>query len=173
MTFVDELVAGILRSEEGFAEALRKILDEDLKISVPEFCQLTGLSQSTVYKILQDQREPNLRTVRSVIKAVRKLDKYPGGEFIGIIAAKPVLVKIEERIVQVGERQVRVKEYPAGTMEEAIIAAVKAERDGALAIVCAPIIAPTIEKILRIPVQVVIPRDSVMRAIDQAAQKVF
>jgi predicted transcriptional regulator len=173
MTFVDELIGGILRSEEGFAEALRKILEEDLKISVPEFCHLTGLSQSTVYKILQDQREPNLRTVRNVIKAVRKLDKYPGGEFIAIIAAKPVLMKIEERIVQVGERQVRVKEYPAATMEEAIIAAVKAERDGALAIVCAPIIAPTIEKILRIPVQVVIPRDSVIRAIDQAAQKVF
>jgi predicted transcriptional regulator len=173
MTFVDELVAGILRSEEGFAEALRKILEEDLKISVPEFCQKTGLSQSTVYKILQDQREPNLRTVRNVIKAVRKLDKYPGGEFIAIIAAKPVLIKIEERIVQVGDRQVKVKEYPASTMEEAIIAAVKAERDGALAIVCAPIIAPTIEKILRIPVQVVIPRESVIRAIDQAAQKVF
>jgi predicted transcriptional regulator len=173
MTFVDELISGILRSEEGFSEALRKILDEDLKISVPEFCQLTGLSQSTVYKILQDQREPNLRTVRAVMKAVRKLDNYPGGEFIGIIAAKPVLVKIEERIVQVGNRQVRVKEYPASTMEEAIIAAVKAERDGALAIVCAPIIAPTIEKILRIPVQVVIPKDSMLRAIDQAAQKVF
>jgi predicted transcriptional regulator len=68
---------------------------------------------------------------------------------------------------------VRVKEYPASTMVEAIIAAVKAERDGALAIVCAPIIAPTIEKILRIPVQVVIPKDSVTRAIDLAAQKVL
>lgn len=173
MTFVDELVSGILRSEEGFAEALRKILDDDLKMSVPEFCQRTDLSQSTVYKILQDQREPNLRTVRAVIKAVRKMDTYPGGEFIAIIAAKPVLVKMEERLLQVGTKVVRVKEYPASTMEEAIIAAVKAERDGALAIVCAPIIAPTIEKILRIPVQVVIPKDSVTRAIDLAAQKVL
>ncbi len=79
MTFVDELVSGILRSEEGFAEALRKILDDDLKISVPEFCQKTDLSQSTVYKILQDQREPNLRTVRAVIKAVQEDGHLPRG----------------------------------------------------------------------------------------------
>ncbi len=126
---------------------MRKILEQELKVSVPEFCGKTGLSPSTVYKILQEQREPNLRTVRAVIRAVRKMDTYPGGEFIAVIATKTVLVKIEERIIQVGERNVKVKEYPALTMEDAIIAAVKAERDGALAIVCAPIIAPTIEQI--------------------------
>jgi predicted transcriptional regulator len=65
----------------------------------------------------------------------------------------------------------RVKEYPAQTMEEAIIAAVLAERDGALAVVCAPIVASTVEKILTIPVSVVIPRDSVLRAIEVAAKK--
>ncbi|HEY3420235.1 MAG TPA: transcriptional regulator [Methanomassiliicoccales archaeon] len=173
MSMVDELVGGILRSEEGFREALRKILEQDLKVSVPEFCEKTGLSPSTVYKILQEQREPNLRTVRAVIKGVRKMDTYPGGEFIAVIATKTVLVKIEERIIQVGERNVKVKEYPALTMEDAIIAAVKAERDGALAIVCAPIIAPTIEQILTIPVSVVIPRDSVRRAIEVAASKVL
>jgi predicted transcriptional regulator len=172
MSMVDELVGGILRSEEGFREALRNILEQELKISVPEFCEKTGLSPSTVYKILQE-REPNLRTVRAVIKAVRKMDTYTGGEFIAVIATKTVLVKIEERIIQVGDRNVKVKEYPALTMEDAIIAAVKAERDGALAIVCAPIIAPTIEQILQIPVSVVIPRDSVKRAIEVAASKVL
>ena len=54
-----------------------------------------------------------------------------------------------------GEKSLKVKEYPAQTMEDAIIAAVMAERDGALAVVCAPIIAPTIEKLLAIPVSIV------------------
>jgi predicted transcriptional regulator len=40
-----------------------------------------------------------------------------------------------------------------------------------LAVVCAPIVAPTVEKILTIPVSVVIPRDSLIRAIEVAAKK--
>ena len=48
-----------------------------------------------------------------------------------------------------------------------------AERDGALAIVCAPIVAPTVQKILKIPVSIVIPHGSFLKAIDVAAQKVL
>ena len=73
--------------------------------------------------------------------------------------------------MQVGEKSLKVKEYPAQTVEDAIIAAVMAERDGALAVVCAPIIAPTIEKLLSIPVSIIIPRDSALRAIEVAAKK--
>ncbi|MBM4237092.1 MAG: transcriptional regulator [Euryarchaeota archaeon] len=171
MSLENELIAGILRGEGGFREALRRVLKEDLQMSVHEFCERTGLSSSTVYKIMQEEREPNLRTVRSVIKAVRKLEKHPGGNFIAVIASRPVLDRIEERIVKIGDRNVRVKEYPAATMEEAIISAVMAEKDGALAVVCAPIIASTIEKILTIPVSVVIPRESMLRAIESAAKK--
>ncbi len=171
MSIENELIVGMLRGEGGFRDALRRVLEEDLKMSVHEFCSRTGLSQSTVYKIMQEKREPNLRTVRHVIKAVRKLEKHPGGNFIALIASRPVLERIEERIVRIGEKDIRVKEYPASTMEEAIIAAVMAEKDGALAVVCAPIIAPTIEKILTIPVSVVIPRDSMLKAIEIAAEK--
>ena len=44
-------------------------------------------------------------------------------------------------------------------MEEAIIAAVNAERDGAKALVCAPIVGPTVEKILNIPVTTIAPEE--------------
>jgi len=171
MTLVDELIIGILRGPDGFKDALKKILDEDLKMSVNEFCERTSLSTSTIYKIMQEKREPNLRTVRSVLRAIRTMEKQPGGPFIAVIASRGVLNKIEERMVQVGDKVLKVKEYPAATMEEAIIAAVMAERDGALAVVCAPIVAPTVEKILSIPVSIVIPRDSLIRAIDNAAKK--
>ena len=53
------------------------------------------------------------------------------------------------------------------TVEDAIIAAVRAERDGALGVVCATIVAPTVEKILSIPVSRAIPSTSVLKAIDR------
>lgn len=171
MSLENELVAGILREEGGFRDALRKVLEEDLKMSIHEFCAQTGLSSSTIYKIMQDQREPNLRTVRDIMRAVRRMETKPHGNFIAVIAARPVLSRIEERVVKVANRDVRVKEYPANSMEDAIVAAVMAEKDGALAIVCAPIVAPTIQKILTIPVSIVIPRDSILKAIEVAAQK--
>ncbi len=171
MSMVDELVAGILRGPGGFRKSLRKVLDEDLEMSIHEFCSKTGISQSTIYKIMQEEREPNLRTVRNVIHAVRKLENHPGGNFISIIASRPVLNTIVERMVRIGDRDVKVKEYPATTIEEAIIAAVNAERDGAVAVVCAPIVAPTIEKILTIPVSVIIPSESLVKAIAVAAER--
>ena len=171
MSLVDNLIAGIMRGPDGFGDALRSVLQNDLDMSVNEFCSRTSISPSTIYKILQERREPNLRTVRSVMRAVRQMEKTPQGPFVAVIAARGVLNKIEERIVQVADKSMRVKEYPAQTMEEAIIAAVLAERDGALAVVCAPIVAPTVEKILTIPVSVVIPRESVLRAIEAAAKK--
>jgi len=171
MALENKLVAGILRGEGGFREALREVLDEDLKMSVHEFCTTTELSPSTVYKIMQDRREPNLRTVRDILWAVRKLEVHPGGNFIAVIGHRVVLNKIEERIVRVGGRDIRIKEYPAASIEDAIVAAVHAERDGALALVCAPIVAPTVEKILTIPISIVLPRDSIVRAIAKAAEK--
>jgi len=171
MSMVDELVAGILRGPGGFRKSLRKVLDEDLEMSIHEFCTRTGISQSTIYKIMQEEREPNLRTVRNVIHAVRKLENHPGGNFISVIASRPVLNTIVERMVRIGDRDVKVKEYPATTIEEAIIAAVNAERDGAVAVVCAPIVAPTIEKILTIPVSVIIPSESLLKAIEVAAER--
>ncbi|MFP4169405.1 MAG: transcriptional regulator [Methanomassiliicoccales archaeon] len=171
MSLVDELVSGILRGPGGFRDALKKVLEEDLEISIHEFCSRTGLSQSTVYKIMQEKREPNLRTVRMVISAVRRLENHPGGNFIAVIASRPVLNRIEERIVRIGGKDIRVKEYPATTIEEALIAAVNAERDGAVAVVCAPIVAPTVEKILSIPVSVIIPTESMLKAIEVAAER--
>ena len=52
-------------------------------------------------------------------------------------------------------------------MEDAIIAAVRAERDGALALICAPIVANTIVKIISIKVYTVFPMDSVIKLVEE------
>ena len=51
--------------------------------------------------------------------------------------------------------------------EDAIIAAVRAERDGALGVVCAPIVTPTIERIITIPVSPVMPTASISTAVER------
>ncbi|MDR2866135.1 MAG: helix-turn-helix domain-containing protein [Methanomassiliicoccaceae archaeon] len=161
-----ELISGMLREEGGFQKALRNMLDNELDMTVNEFCLATGISQSTMYKILEEKREPNLRTIRAIIKAVRYLSAKPDERFIAIIASHQVLQTVSDS-VKVGNRTIRLREYPVATMEDAIISAVKAERDGALAVVCAPIIEPTIEKILTIPVAPVIPTTSIYEAIER------
>ena len=163
---VSDLISGMLREDGGFQKAFRSILDDELGMSLNEFCQLSGISQSTMYKILEDKREPNLRTVRQVIKALKILMEADDSHFIAVIASTTVVENLPRTIEMEGGVVINVREYPVSTVEDAIIAAVRAERDGALGVVCAPIVAPTIEKILAIPVSRVVPTSSVMLAID-------
>ena len=171
MTIASELVDSILESNDEFRETLRKILKTDLGMSIPEFSKASGISQSTIYKIISEEREPNLRTVRQIITAIRKIEGLKSEPFIAVIVARSVLNKIEERKMKISGKEMIIREYPASTMEETIISSIKAERDGAQAVVCAPIVSPTIEKILRIPVVTIMPKDSVLEAIKLAAKK--
>jgi predicted transcriptional regulator len=166
-----DMISGMLREEGGFQKALRNALKNELNMTVSEFCLSTGISQSTMYKILEEKREPNLRTVRSIIKAVRYLSAKPGERFIAIIASDQVLQTVSDSVV-LGNREILLREYPVSTVEDAIISAVRAERDGALAVICAPIIAPTVERILTIPVSPVIPSDSIFTAIDKISKDI-
>lgn len=163
---VADLISGMLREEGGFQKSLRDILDNELGMSLNEFCLKAGISQSTMYKLLEDRREPNLRTVRQVVKALTIMTKPEDMRFIAVIASTNVLDSLPKSVDFEGST-VFVREYPVGTVEDAIIAAVRAERDGALGVVCAPIVAPTVEKILSIPVSRVIPTDSVTLAMDR------
>ncbi|MBE6521623.1 MAG: helix-turn-helix domain-containing protein [Thermoplasmata archaeon] len=163
---VDDLITGMLREEGGFQIAFRGILDNELHMSLNEFCRATGISQSTLYKVMEGGREPNLRTVREVIKALKILNTAEENRFIAIIAASTALESIPESVTVSGQ-SIKVHEYPVATLEDAIIAAVRAERDGALGLVCAPIVAPTVEKILSIPVSRVIPTSSIQTAMER------
>lgn len=169
---VNDLISGMLKEEGGFQKALRDVLENELDVTVNEFCKATGISQSTMYKIMEEKREPNLRTVRMIIKAVKMMSGPDTEDYIAVIASHVVFENLQKRI-DVNGRSVVLKEYPVATMEDAIIAAVRAERDGALAIVCAPIVAPTIEKVVSLPVSTVIPTTSVMRAVERVKSDLY
>lgn len=170
---VERVIRAALISDEEFVQTLEEVMRHDLRLSVRELSRQSGIAQSSLYKIIHGKRSPNLSTLRAVIHAMRRITHSFEGEFIGLIAARPVLDVIEERNAEVDGRKIRVREYPVHTLEEAIIAATRAEREGAVAIVCAPIVSSVIEQLVKVPVATIIPRDSVQRAIERAARKAW
>ncbi len=170
---IDRLMRAALNSDGEFVATLNDLLKNDLRISVRDLAEHCGIAQSSLYKILHGKRSPNLSTLREIVKALRQFYHVGDENFIGLIAARPVLESVEERLADVDGHHMRVREYPVHTMEDAIVAAVRAEREGAIAIVCAPIASSIIEQLVHVPVATIIPRESVQRAIELAARKAW
>ena len=168
---IDRLLRAALISDEEFVATLRTILKTELRISIRTLSETSGIAQSSLYKILDGKRSPNLTTVRSICRAIRRFYRTEEGHFIGVIAARPVLEGIVERITEVDGNPVRVREYPVQTVEDAIVAGVRAEREGAIGIVCAPIVSGPIEQLVSVPVATIVPRESMVLAIERAARK--
>lgn len=170
MDKTSKLLKAALESEQSFKAALTEVLDS-LGMTVKELSIKAGVSPSTLYKIVNEERSPSLEVLRKIAKAIREEEGLKAGNFIALIVTRQILDEVVERSVRIGNEDVRVREYPAMTVEDAIVAAIRAERDGAVAVVCAPIVSPTIEKILDIPIATIVPRDSVTDAIRLAATK--
>lgn len=166
----DELIKAAVESDEAFIKAFSRVIKDELRMTAAEFSESSGIPVSTIYKLLSGHREPNIKTLRQIITVLRKMEGEKP-EFIAVIAARPVLDYIAEKKLKVKGKLLTIREYSATSMEEAIIAAIRAERDGAKAVVCAPIVSTTVEKVLRIPVASIMPKDSLIEAIELAAKK--
>lgn len=170
---INRLTRAALLSDEEFVSTLNDLLRHDLRISVRELSEKSGIAQSSLYKIMHGKRSPNLSTFREIIRALRQFYHTGDEDFIGLIVARSVLESVTDRVTDVDGQRRRVREYPVHTMEDAIVAAVRAEREGAIAIVCAPIVSSVIEQLVHVPVATIIPRGSVQRAIELAARKAW
>ncbi|MHC1570733.1 MAG: helix-turn-helix domain-containing protein [Methermicoccaceae archaeon] len=166
-----KVVMAAMRSDEAFRHTLESVIKEELGLSVLSFCRAADLSSSTLYKLLTGERKPNLKTLRAIVGAIRRLTEKKEEGFIAVIAARPVLDGIAESSVDVGGSRVRIREYAATSIEEAILAALRAEREGAIGLACAPIVSTTVEKILSIPVATITPKESLWNAVKLAAKK--
>ena len=164
------LLSAAVESDTKFREMLHEVL-EGLGWTVQELSKKAGVSPSTLYKIINEDRSPSMDVLRKILKTVREAEGLTAGSFIALIVTRRVLDEVVERSVQIGNETVKIREYPAATVEDAIVSAIRAERDGAVAVVCAPIVSPTIEKILDIPIATIVPKDSVTEAIKLAARK--
>lgn len=172
MMLSNKIIDSAFKSDEAFQNTLLKVIKEDLDLTIVEFSEKAGIPVSTLYKILSGNREPNLKTLRQIVKTVNDLTTSSTEDFIGVIAARPVLDNINETKRKVHGKTITIREYSATSIEDAIIVAVQAEREGAKALVCAPIVSSTVEKIIRIPVTTIMPRKSLIEAIEIAVQKI-
>jgi len=168
----DEVVDEVFKRGRPLSEVLAKAIRQHLDMTVSEFSQKSGIPMNTLYKILSGKRDPNLRTFCRIVETLRKLEQPTRRRFIAIIGSRVILDNIEYREIKYDDETLEIREYAVTTIEEAMIAAVQAERDGASGLVCAPILSPTLEKLVRLPVVTIKPRESIIRAIETLTKKI-
>jgi len=174
MSTADDVVAEIFRHNKELPALLSVTIKQKLGISIGEFSEKSGIPASTLYKILSGERDPNLRTFRRIMNTIREIESgyaKKKKKFIAIVCSRGCLDVLEKTTVNTGKDTFDIKEYSVASIEEAIIGAIKAERDGASALVCAPIVSSTVEKVVNIPVATIRPSSSVARAVELAAKK--
>jgi len=171
----EELIAASLKSEAELAAVLRKVLQE-LGMTIKEFSEKTGIPESTLHKILSGSRDIRLSTLRELVNSIKNLEAPPPSEgsiVIGVIAAPSSLRCLTRRGFTVGGKHVILKMYPAKTVEDAIIAAIVAEREGAHGIICAEIVGATVRKFVRIPVAYIyVCEENFLEAVKQLVREV-
>ncbi len=164
-----EVVLSLLHAE-NFGEKLEEVIKKELGMNLKDFAIEAGIPLSTLYKIISAKREPNLSTLRKILNTIFKFLESEE-DFIAVVASRVALNQLLSYELEVDGRKINVKEYPANSFDEAIVSAIRAERDGAKAIVCAPILSPILEKILRIPIVTIIPKSDLENALRIAALK--
>lgn len=138
--------------ETDFTAALNEELERK-NLSVKDLADQTGIPVSTLYKVTTGERDPRLSTVKKIVSVLE-----PGRHrFIAIIAARFLLDSSDLQEAMVKGDRCPIRGYAANSLEECIVAAVRAEKDGAAGIICAPVLASIVEKIVDVPVAMLRP----------------
>ncbi|MGA2161730.1 MAG: helix-turn-helix domain-containing protein [Methanoregula sp.] len=146
--------------EIDFTTALNEEL-ERRNMSVRELAEQTGIPVSTLYKVTLGERDPRLSTVKKIVSVIEP-ERH---RFIAVIAAKFLLDAVETREVESAGQKFAIQGYSAHSLDECIVAAARAEKDGASGIICAPILASIVEKIVDVPVGMLRPE---LSCVDEA-----
>ncbi|WP_054847902.1 helix-turn-helix domain-containing protein [Methanoculleus chikugoensis] len=156
--------------EVEFADALQEELARQ-DMSIRDLAERAGIPPATLYKLTSGRADPRLSTVRRIVNVLEPREK----SFIAVIAARFLLDEIDNRDLPIGGKQYHIRGgYAADSLEECIIAAVRADKEGgALGIICAPILAPIVEKIADCPVAIIKPQQqTLIEAIETIAKRV-
>jgi predicted transcriptional regulator len=170
---VKNLINSAIDSDESFRAGLKKAIKKHG--NTKEFSKKSRIPVSTLYKILSgDRKDIRLSTLRQIVRAIEKLEGVEKRDnLVAVIASRPVLDCLRGNKIVVKGREFLVREYSATTLEEVIIAAIHAEREGARAVVCAPIVSSTVEKVVDVPVAVMMPGEATLKkSIEIAASKI-
>jgi len=135
----------------NFEEMLKETIAK-LGMNVKEFSEASGVPEGTLYKIISGKRTNfRISTLKQIIGTVRKLEGYTHKHVIGVVTSRGALDVIGKTF-RLNDKEVRIKEYPATTIEEEIIQGIRAEREGVKGLICGPIAANTLEKVVNIPI---------------------
>ncbi len=159
-------------SKRIFETDFRTALDEELQrqdLTIKELAERADIPLATLYKISSGDRDLRFSTVKRIVRVLEPRKK----EFIGVIAAKFLLDEIEGERITLGERSFQIEGYAANSIDECIVAAIRAQKEGAIGIVCAPVLASIVEKIVDVPVAIIKPKPKmVLDAIDSIAKRI-
>jgi predicted transcriptional regulator len=159
-------------SKTVFELEFRRALEEELKrqgLTIKELADKAGIPPATLYKLTSAERDVRLSTIKRIVQVLEP--RYP--PFIAVIAAKFLLDEVEGQKITLGDKTCTIRGYTANSIEECIIAAVKAEKDGAVGIVCAPVLASMVEKIVDVPVAIMKPgKKTVLDALDVIGKRI-
>jgi predicted transcriptional regulator len=159
-------------SKRIFETDFRTALEEELlrqDMTVKELAEKAGIPAATLYKITSGERDLRFSTVRRIVDVLEPKKRA----FIAVIAAKFLLDEIEGTRVTVAGRVYPIEGYTANSIDECIVAAVKAQKNGAAGIICAPVLASIVEKIVDVPVAIIKPKPKmVLDAIDSIAKRI-
>ena len=140
------LAAGTDEFGDKLEEAIRK-----QNLTVKEFAKRHGISESNIYKITSGETVNfGVKTLRKIVEGLQDEEGYDMPT-VGLITTRSACDRAPSEITIDGNTY-NVKPLPANSIEEEIIKGVNAERDGIEAILCGPIAATTIEKVVDVPV---------------------
>ncbi|MCQ5377289.1 MAG: transcriptional regulator [Candidatus Methanomethylicia archaeon] len=170
----EELLNAALESNEKFGIALRSTMKK-IGISARDLSEGSGIPISTINKIIYEGRDLRLSTLRDIFRFIQSKERSPEGDLvIGIIAARASLDIFAKNKIFIKGKNIVIKEYPANSIEDAIISAIKAERDRVHGIVCAYIVASIIEKFVRVPIMTIkVDEASITDSISLLAEKII
>jgi predicted transcriptional regulator len=143
-------------SRSIFQKDFRGALEQELgrkQMTIRELSARSGIPAATIYKISSGARDPRFSTVRALVTALEPFEQ----DIIAVIGAKFLVDTLGTSMQAPGGKTFRIRGYAANTFEECIIAAVRAEKEGACGIICAPILSALIERIVDIPVVIIKP----------------
>ena len=170
----NNLVEKIMISNKEFILELKKILIEK-NMTALDFSKKTKIPESTLYKILSDPKKDfRVSTLRQILNTIEEMEQRKlKGYTIGIITTREALDYISKSI-KVKEKTIKIREYPANTIEEEIIQGIGAQKDGVKGIICGPVAANTIEKVVDIPViSIRFDKELLMKSIKNIANKIW
>ena len=146
-----ELLVALKHSETEFISLLKAFLREK-GINVKKLSKISKIPLNTLYKLLSNPKKDfRVSMLRKLCNAVDKIEG-PKGKFVAVISPRVSLNQLKMKSLKIGNVILPIKEYAVITIEDVMVQAIKAQKQGAVGLVCGPMAAFHIKDMVDIPI---------------------